>query len=57
MLSGDGGNHEYLEVGEASRLAHDLRHIGENVIAERLDRAVESAKRQMGPKEPMIVSR
>jgi len=31
-----------LEIGEASRLAHDLRRIGENVLAARLDRAVES---------------
>jgi len=51
MLSGDGGNNEYLEVGEASRLALDLRHIGENVLAQRLDRAVESAQRQMRPRE------
>jgi hypothetical protein len=48
MLSGDGSNHEYLEVAEASRLAYDLRRIGENVLAARLDRAVESASGKCG---------
>jgi hypothetical protein len=50
MMSGDGGRHEYLEVEEATRLASDLRLIGEIMLAERIDFAAKSAKRQMTPK-------
>ncbi len=41
---------EYLDVVAASKLAADLRRIGEKFLAERLSLAVETAQRQMRPK-------
>jgi hypothetical protein len=42
---------EYLEIAVAVGLVMDLRRIGEMMLAERLSTAVETAKRQMRPKE------
>jgi hypothetical protein len=42
---------EYLEIAVAVGLVMDLRRIGEMMLAERLSAAVETAKRQMWPKE------
>jgi hypothetical protein len=49
MITGD-VHPEYLDVVVASRLAADLRRVGEKFLAERLSLAVETAQRQMRPK-------
>jgi len=41
----------YLDVDAAGKLENDLRGIGEMVLAERIGAAVETAKRQMRPRE------
>ncbi len=50
MITG-GAKPDYLNVGGACKLANDLARIGEMMLAERLSTAVETAKRQMRPKE------
>ena len=41
----------YLDIEAAASLAADLRRIGELQLAERLSRAIETARRQMRPKD------
>lgn len=50
MVAGSEGHNEYLDVGVAANLASDLRRVGEIFLAERLDHAVQLARRQMEPK-------
>ena len=50
MITG-GAKPDYLDVGVARKLANELAGIGEMMLAERLSTAVETAKRQMRPKE------
>ena len=41
----------YLDADVASKLENDLRRVGERGLADRISAAVETAKRQMRPKE------
>ena len=41
----------HLDIDVANKLESDLRRIGERVLAERIAGALETAKRQMRPKE------
>jgi hypothetical protein len=50
MVTGE-AQPEYLDIDVASKLESDLRRIGERVLAERIAGAVETAKRQMRPRE------
>jgi acyl dehydratase len=50
MITGD-VQPVHLDIDVASKLESDLRRIGEGVLAERIGAAVETAKRQMRPKE------
>jgi len=48
MVTGD-SHPQYLDVEVAANLALDLQRIDELQLAERLSRAIETAKRQMRP--------
>jgi hypothetical protein len=48
MVTGD-RHFEYLDVDAAADLAFDLQRIDEVQLAQRLSRAIETAKRQMRP--------
>jgi hypothetical protein len=50
MVTGDTEPH-YLDIEAAANLALDLQRIDELRLAERLTRAIETAKRQTRPKE------
>ena len=50
MVTADTGP-EYLDVVAATRLAADLRRVGEPFLAERLSTAVETAQRQIRLKQ------
>jgi hypothetical protein len=50
MVTGD-VQPKYLEIAMAVGLVMDLQRIGETRLAERISLAVETAKRQMRPKE------
>ena len=50
MITGD-VQPVHLDIDVASKLESDLRRIGEGVLAERIGAAVETAKRQIRPRE------